>query len=86
MLISCNDSVSMIPSPHCSLQVPGWDPLLENIKLENAWVFASDDSIPAAVKAFLDFEKRLLEPIPKPDRIKMKLTDIPGMLQNIRPL
>jgi len=66
--------------------VPGWDPLLENIKLENAWVFASDDSIPGAVKAFLDFEKRLLEPIPKPDRPKMKLTDIPGMKQNIRPL
>ena len=60
--------------------------MLENIKLENAWVFASDDSIPAAVKAFLDFEKLLLEPIPKPDRPKMKLTDIPGMQQNIRPL
>ncbi len=60
------------------LQVPGWDPLMDGIKLENAWVFAKDDSIPAAVKAFLDFEKRLLEPIPKPDRIKVKLTDIPG--------
>ena len=52
--------------------------MLEGIKLENAWVFASDDSIPAAVKAFIEFEKRLLEPIPKQDRIKVKLTDIPG--------
>ena len=69
---------------HCwALQVPGWDPLLDDIKLENAWVFAKDDSIPGAVKAFLDFEKRLLEPIPKPDRIKVKLTDIPGMLFNV---
>ena len=51
---------------------------MEGIKLENAWVFASDDSIPAAVKAFIEFEKRLLEPIPKQERIKVKLTDIPG--------
>ena len=60
------------------MQVPGWDPLMEDIKLENAWVFAKDDSIPGAVKAFLDFEKRLLEPFPKPERAKLKLTDIPG--------
>ena len=62
------------------LQVPGWDPLLDGIKLDNAWVFAKDDSIPGAVKAFLDFEKRLLEPFPKPERAKLKLTDIPGTL------
>ena len=64
-------------------QVPGWDPLLDGIKLENAWVFASDDSIPAAVKAFIEFEKRLLEPIPKQERIKVKLTDIPGELNKL---
>jgi len=59
-------------------RVPGWDPLLDGIKLDNAWVFAKDDSIPGAVKAFLDFEKRLLEPFPKPERAKLKLTDIPA--------
>lgn len=59
-------------------KVGGWDPLVEGLKLENAWVFASDDAIPGAVKAFLDFEKALLEPIPKPERAKFKLTDISG--------
>ena len=62
------------------LQVGGWDPLVEGLKLENAWVFASDDAIPGAVKAFLDFEKALLEPIPKPERAKLKLTDISGVV------
>jgi hypothetical protein len=61
-------------------QVGGWDPLVEGLKLENAWVFASDDAIPGAVKAFLDFEKALLEPIPKPERAKLKLTDISGVV------
>lgn len=61
-------------------QVGGWDPLVEGLKLENAWVFASDDAIPGAVKAFLDFEKALLEPIPKPERAKFKLTDISGVV------
>ena len=51
---------------------------MDGMKLENAWVFASDDSIPAAVKAFLDFEKALLEPFPKPERPKLKITDISG--------
>ena len=60
------------------MQVGGWEPLVDGMKLENAWVFASDDSIPAAVKAFLDFEKALLEPFPKPERIKLKITDISG--------
>ncbi len=53
---------------------------MEELKLENAWVFASDDAIPGAVKAFLDFEKALLEPFPKPERAKLKLTDISGMV------
>ena len=70
--------IQMVKRHLSVLQVPGWDPLMDDMKLENAWVFAKDDSIPGAVKAFLDFEKRLLEPIPKPDRIKVKLTDIPG--------
>lgn len=61
-------------------QVGGWDPLVEGLKLENAWVFASDDAIPGAVKAFLDFEKALLEPFPKPERAKLKLTDISGVV------
>ena len=47
--------------------------------LENAWVFAPEDAIADSVKAYLDFEKRLLQPIPKPERSKFKLTDISGL-------
>ncbi len=41
-------------------------------------MFAPEDAIPASVKAFLDFEAKLLEPFPKAERAKMKLTDIAG--------
>lgn len=41
-------------------------------------MFAPEDAIPASVKAFLDFEAKLLEPFPKAERSKMKLTDIAG--------
>ena len=59
-------------------RVPGWSDLKRNIKLENAWVFASEDAMADSVKAFLAFEKKLLEPIPKADREKTKLTQITG--------
>ena len=51
----------------------------QNVVLENAWIFAPEDAVADSVKAYLDFEKRLLEPIPKPDRAKTKLTDISGV-------
>lgn len=61
-------------------RVDGWSELKKGIKLENAWVFAPEEAISASVKAFIDFEKKLLEPIPKADRAKTKLTDISGAL------
>lgn len=59
-------------------RVEGWSELKKGIKLENAWVFAPEEAISSSVKAFLDFEKKLLEPIPKADRAKIKLTDVSG--------
>ncbi len=59
-------------------RVEGWSELKKGIKLENAWVFAPEEAISSSVKAFLDFEKKLLEPIPKADRSKFKLTDVTG--------
>jgi len=59
-------------------RVPGWSDLQKDIKLENAWVFANEDVMKGSVKAFLAFEKKLLEPIPKADRANTKLTEITG--------
>ena len=56
----------------------GWADLKRDIKLENAWVFANEDAMAASIKAFLDFEKKLLEPIPKAERANIKLTEITG--------
>ena len=59
-------------------RVEGWSDLKRDIKLENAWVFASEDAMAGSIKAFLDFEKKLLEPIPKAERANVKLTEISG--------
>lgn len=56
----------------------GWADLKRDIKLENAWVFANEDAMAGSVKAFLDFEKKLLEPTPKAERANVKLTEITG--------
>ena len=56
----------------------GWSDLKRDIKLENAWVFANEDAMAGSIKAFLDFEKKLLEPIPKAERANVKLTEISG--------
>ena len=37
---------------------------------ENAWLFIDEDNVSKAVKAFLEFEKKLVERIPKDQRSK----------------
>ncbi|BDA46617.1 probable 50S ribosomal protein L10 [Coccomyxa sp. Obi] len=73
MIVAKNTLVSLAAD-----RVEGWSELKQGIKLENAWVFAPEDAISTSIKAFLDFEKKLLEPIPKADRAKTKLTDVSG--------
>ncbi len=73
MIVAKNTLVSLAAD-----RVEGWSELKQGIKLENAWVFAPEDAISTSVKAFLDFEKKLLEPIPKADRAKYQLTDVSG--------
>ena len=59
-------------------RVPGWSDLKRDIKLENAWVFANEEAMAGSIKAFLTFESKLLEPIPKAERAGVKLTEITG--------
>lgn len=45
---------------------------------ENAWVFVSEDCIADSVKAYHEFEKKLLEKYPKEKRKDMHPTSISG--------
>ena len=56
----------------------GWEEVRPAASLENAWVFADEDAISGSVKAYLDFEKKLLEPIPKEERAAANVTSISG--------
>ena len=56
----------------------GWEEVRPATRLENAWVFADEDAISGSVKAYLDFEKKLLEPIPKEERAAANVTGISG--------
>jgi len=56
----------------------GWEEVRPATSLENAWVFADEEAISGSVKAYLDFEKKLLEPIPKEERAASNVTGISG--------
>jgi large subunit ribosomal protein L10 len=56
----------------------GWEEVRPATSLENAWVFADEEAISGSVKAYLDFEKKLLEPIPKEERAAANVTAISG--------
>lgn len=56
----------------------GWEEVRPATSLENAWVFADEEAISGSVKAYLDFEKKLLEPIPKEERATSNVTGISG--------
>ncbi len=56
----------------------GWEEVRPATSLENAWVFADEEAISGSVKAFLDFEKKLLEPIAKEERATANVTAISG--------
>ena len=49
---------------------------------ENAWVFVNEECIAASVKAYYDFEKKLLEKYPREKRKEMKPTAISGKPPN----
>ena len=49
-----------------------------NAQGENAWVFVNEECIAASVKAYFDFEKKLLEKYPREKRKEMKPTAISG--------
>lgn len=59
-------------------QVSGWDVMEDALQMENAFIFANEDALSGSVKAFLEFEKKLLEALPREERATAKPTDISG--------
>ncbi len=45
---------------------------------ENAWLFVGEEVISESVKAYLDFETKLKERLPREQRAQAKPTDISG--------
>jgi len=39
---------------------------------ENAWVFSDEENLAASVKAYMDFEKKLKEKLPKDQRATVR--------------
>ncbi|KAL3158811.1 Plastid ribosomal protein L10, imported to chloroplast, large ribosomal subunit [Trebouxia sp. C0010 RCD-2024] len=56
----------------------GWETIIPTTKGENAWVFVSEECIGESVKAYHEFEKKLLEKYPKEQRAEMHPTSITG--------
>lgn len=59
-------------------QVDGWSALEAAYQDENAWVFCHEDVLGDTVKAYMQFEKKLKEKLPKDQRAAAKPTDISG--------
>lgn len=45
---------------------------------DNAWLFINEESIAESIKAWVDFETKLKEKIPKEERDKARPIDVSG--------
>lgn len=55
-----------------------WEALSPAASLDNAWIFADEEGISGAVKAYLAFSTKLHESLTKEERGTVKLTDVSG--------
>jgi large subunit ribosomal protein L10 len=73
-VIVCKNTLMAIAAD----KVEGFSPLKTALQEENAWVFADEENLSASVKAYIEFEKKLKEKLPKEQRAAAKPTDISG--------
>lgn len=66
--------------------VEGWEELKPATKGDNAWLFIQEESIAESVKAYVAFEKTLLEKIPKEERDGARPLDVSGGVMQGKPL
>ena len=59
-------------------RVEGWGELKPAAKGDNAWLFIQEDVVSEAVKAYLAFEGKLREALPKDQREDMRVLNVSG--------
>ncbi|KAL4420085.1 hypothetical protein ABPG77_004350 [Micractinium sp. CCAP 211/92] len=56
----------------------GWESLKPATKGDNAWLFVNEEVISESIKAYVNFEKKLLDALPKEERATARPLDISG--------
>jgi large subunit ribosomal protein L10 len=59
-------------------KVEGWGELKAATKGDNAWLFVNEEVIAESIKAYVAFEKKLLEGVPKEERATARPIDVSG--------
>ena len=59
-------------------KVGGWEELKPSAKGDNAWLFIEEDHVAASIKAYLGFQSKLRDALPKDERAAFKLLDPSG--------
>lgn len=59
-------------------QVEGWAELKSSAKGDNAWLFVQEDHVAESIKAYLAFQNKLKEAVPKDERENFKLLNPSG--------
>ncbi|GAB4820656.1 hypothetical protein N2152v2_007702 [Parachlorella kessleri] len=59
-------------------EVEGWQDLKPAAKGDNAWLFIGEEYISESVKAYVNFESKLKEKIPREEREKARPIDVSG--------
>lgn len=57
-------------------KVEGWSELKPATKGDNAWLFVNEEVIAESIKAYVAFEKKLLEGVPKEERATARPIDV----------
>lgn len=59
-------------------KVGGWDELKPATKGDNAWLFVNEEVIAESMKAYVAFEKKLVDALPKEERATARPIDVSG--------
>jgi large subunit ribosomal protein L10 len=59
-------------------EIPGWEELKGAAKGDNAWLFIQEEQVASSVKAYLAYQSKLRDALPKDKREDFKLLDVSG--------
>ncbi|PSC71630.1 50S ribosomal L10 [Micractinium conductrix] len=73
-LLVCKNTLMRVAAD----KVGGWEELMPATKGDNAWMFVNEEVISESFKAYVAFEKKLLEGVPKDERATARPLDVSG--------